>query len=198
MKKIEKKHESSQNLTASEIEYNCSKKYYEKSEKPGISPEVKQELSAIGADFLFISFLLGNYKAPYNLYQIFKHGAGVEQNEYLAKIMYGVALKLHDTRCDANKYVFNKSFKKNIDNITHLVKLTHNLHITSRDNIKLIKQQGDLFDLIIPLSEGNFSDNFFSLGIKHQINQIDNHEDDNSILGSDVWDMIYDFNCVIL
>lgn len=55
-----------------------------------------QEMATL---FLWHSLVLGYPKAAYSLYESFSNGLGVAQDDYIALLMYGVALNFNDERC---------------------------------------------------------------------------------------------------
>ena len=53
----------------------------------------------IAAFNIWIAFSLGHLQAPYSLSVFFNQGVGAKKNDYVAKLLFGVALELKDEKC---------------------------------------------------------------------------------------------------
>lgn len=80
------------------------------------------------ASSLWVALSLGHLQAPYSLSSIFIEGVGVKQDDYIAKLFFGVAQELQDPKCDReiNKdIIIPDSMREAILNLTELVKETN-------------------------------------------------------------------------
>jgi len=108
--------------TLAQDRYDIAEDYYRKGkDSTGGSQEIANDNTAAMNFWLALCF--GHLKAPYALYACFGQGIGVKQDDNIATLMFGIALKLGDERCEARKMdvVIPSSISADINNITQLV-----------------------------------------------------------------------------
>jgi len=87
--------------TLAQDHYDIAEDYYRKGkDRTGESQEIANDTAAMN---FWLAFCFGHLKAPYSLYACFGQGIGVKQDANIATLMFGIALKLGDERCEARK-----------------------------------------------------------------------------------------------
>ncbi len=100
---------------------------------------------------------LGSSQAPYSLYACFGQGLGVQQDDYIANLMFGVALKLNDPKCQRGIKCKNllSTMTSQIDNLYKLIIQTQSEIPASGVDMSRVFTQMDIFDQAIKLPYGH-------------------------------------------
>lgn len=113
----------------------------------------------------WLAFVLGHLQAPYSLSVCFNQGLGIKPNDYVAKLLFGVALELEDVKCqrETNKQEVPTHMNKAVKELAKLVRET-NSKISSDTEIGMdvVNSQMEIFDNFIALPDGNTMADFFS------------------------------------
>jgi hypothetical protein len=133
-------------------EYSCrlgqEKSQLEESEKV-----VEACGKAASKDF-WNALTLGHGRAAYPLYLCFDEGIGVNKNDYIAKLMFGVALKFNDARCTGDQVTIPKSMQPNINSLAKLVQNAHSKLPAKGVSMEIVFEQMDIFNKAIKLTMG--------------------------------------------
>ena len=112
----------------------------------------------IAAFNIWIAFSLGHLQAPYSLSVFLNQGVGAKKNDYVAKLLFGVALELKDEKCqlETNKQNIPASMNKAVQDLTKLVRET-NAKIPSDKEIEMeqVNSQMGVFDDFIILPDNH-------------------------------------------
>ncbi|MCC8398023.1 MAG: hypothetical protein LN569_01725 [Rickettsia endosymbiont of Labidopullus appendiculatus] len=149
----------------SEKDLNTPDKYYRMGEydyrergkmlETGIG--TKKEIEASGklaAISFYQALALGHQKASFSLCACFGQGIGVDQDDDLAAMMFGVAQNLKDPRCKGLKVKIPKSMESKVKELTKLVKETQSKIPVEGVSTEKVFKQMELFQTIkIPSGE---------------------------------------------
>ncbi|WP_341761852.1 hypothetical protein [Candidatus Tisiphia endosymbiont of Thecophora atra] len=119
--------------TSKDLDLNTAEQFYKMAEynyrergkalESGIG--TKGEIEGLGGAasiYFYQALSLGSKEAPYSLYACFGQGIGVNQSNDIAAMMFGVARKLGDKRCEGKNVVVPKSVQSNVNLLTDLIK----------------------------------------------------------------------------
>ncbi len=110
----------------------------------------------LAAGDFWMALVLGSKNAPYSLYACFGQGLGVHQDDYIANLMFGVALKLNDPKCQKGikcKNLLN-TMGPQIDSLYKLIIQTQFKIPDSGVDMSRVFTQMDIFDQAIKLPSG--------------------------------------------
>jgi hypothetical protein len=105
----------------------------------------------LSAKYSWFSLVLGNPNAPYALYKCFGQGLGVKKDEYIASLMFGVAKKLDDPKCQQGmkcRDMRDSAMTKQINDLHKLILDTLRRKIpliVEDENAEILCQQMDIF-----------------------------------------------------
>lgn len=108
----------------------------------------------LAASQLWMALSLGHTGAPYSLSTCFEEGRGVDKNEYIAKLMFGVALGLGDPKCEPHKHKVQIPSTMNgaIKSLTQLIRATQATIPNDKEvDMGVVIEQMNKFDQAIHL-----------------------------------------------
>jgi hypothetical protein len=150
--------------------YEDAKSYYNQAQELEKSDDKDQEKIdahwSIAALHLWKALVLGHLQAPYYLSVCFNQGVGVKRDEYIAKLLFGVALELGDEKCesDSNKQIVPRLMNGAVTALTQLIRDTNS--ITAEDkNIHVgeLCAQIEIFNQFIKLPHLSADQTIFGL-----------------------------------
>lgn len=117
--------------------------------KDGIATKGEIESCGSTASIYFYKALsLGNKEAPYSLYACFGQGIGVNQNNNIAAMMFGVARKFGDKRCEGRNVAVPKSMQSNVNLLTDLIKEANKKIPTKGVSMETVDCQMEKFQVV--------------------------------------------------
>ncbi|WP_341759276.1 hypothetical protein [Candidatus Tisiphia endosymbiont of Ptychoptera albimana] len=121
----------------------------------GIGTKAEKEgYGVLAAGSFYQALALGHQKAPFSLYACFGQGIGVDQDDNLAAMMFGVAQNLKDPRCKNLKVKIPKSMENKVKELTKLVKETQSkIPAEGVSTDKLLEQMAIFQSIKIPSGE---------------------------------------------
>ncbi|WP_425363884.1 hypothetical protein [Candidatus Tisiphia endosymbiont of Hybos culiciformis] len=127
----------------------------------GIGTKTEKEgFGVLAAGAFYQALALGHQKAPFSLYACFGQGIGVEQDDDVAAMMFGVAQNLKDPRCKGLKVKIPKSMEPKVKELTKLVKETHSKIPAEGVSTKKVLEQMEIFQTITLLDGSSLQDCF--------------------------------------
>jgi hypothetical protein len=160
-----KSKKKSEDLNTAEEYYKSGEYYYKLGQEKSQLGEGGKVLEACGKsaskDF-WNALTLGHGRAAYPLYLCFDEGIGVNKNDYIAKLMFGVALKFNDTRCIGDQVTIPKSMQSNINSLAKLVQNTHSKLPAEGVSMEIVFEQMDIFNKAIKLPSGKLIQSCFT------------------------------------
>lgn len=112
------------------------------------------------------ALVLGSAKAPFFLFKCFKQGVGVKQDDDIAALMYGTALKFTPQDCAkipvTSKPVIAKSMQPRIDALVKLVKQAHSQLPDEGVDVGALNDQMTKFNHAIKLPSGKLIQSCFT------------------------------------
>jgi hypothetical protein len=136
-------------------------------------PEQMQSYYVMAACQFWEALVLGHPQAPYSLAMCFNQGVGVTKNEYIANLLFGVALALNDPKCQDVIQEFSRpsGMDRAISDLTQLIKRVHSeIDIDSEVNVRLAENL-QLFDSSIKLPGSQVMKSFFLKAMENQVTQ---------------------------
>ena len=110
--------------------YTWGKREYQNGQELEDNGGTEEKIKAaygLGAKYILMAFVLGHLEAPYALSVFFNQGVGVKPSDYVAKLLFGVALELGDDRCkgEKNQQEVPESMNKVVQELTKMVRETN-------------------------------------------------------------------------
>ncbi len=184
-----KSKKESEDKTTAEFFYRRGDYYYNLAIEFEEQNEPQNRIDAtwgVAATLFWQALTLGSGKASFFLFKCFAQGVGVEKDEGIAALMYGVALKLAPQDCIGIpakfKLVIPESMQPKIDKLVKLVQQTQAQIPKEGVSMEVVNDQMDKFNRTVELPSGRLMHSYLvseKEDTTYQSNNFGNHFVDN-------------------